>query len=189
MTRKRDKIWTAIIATKQWFTKLFTSEADALVDDFGNNPPPEIGTQSYWGDIHDKGDWKLLASIPLQVIMKDLFFKMNVMLLNTITSLVEGLLKPNAYISKKQFILMCGHPLSWSSDRPDVFIWQISIELKCFSSLFLFSNHLIFNVLLTTLLEMLKSWFLVLIEGLLFEIFSLSVFVFGLSDVLIVCCL
>ena len=47
MTRKRDKIWTAIIATKQWFTKLFTSEAEALVDDFGNNPPPEIGTQPY----------------------------------------------------------------------------------------------------------------------------------------------
>ena len=56
MTRKRDKIWTAIIATRQWFTKLFTSEADALVDDFGNNPPPEIGTQSYSGDIHDKGE-------------------------------------------------------------------------------------------------------------------------------------
>ncbi len=56
MTRKRDKIWTAIIATRQWFTKLFISEADALVDDFGNNPPPEIGTQSYSGDIHDKGD-------------------------------------------------------------------------------------------------------------------------------------
>ena len=54
MTRKRDKIWTAIIATKQWFTKLFTSEA--LVDDFGNNPPPEIGTQPYSGDVHDKGD-------------------------------------------------------------------------------------------------------------------------------------
>ena len=56
MTRKRDKVWTAIIATKQWFSKLFTSEADALVDDFGNNPPPEIGTQSYSGDIHEKGD-------------------------------------------------------------------------------------------------------------------------------------
>ena len=38
MTRKRDKIWTAIIATRKWFSKLFTSEADALVDDFGNNP-------------------------------------------------------------------------------------------------------------------------------------------------------
>ena len=56
MTRKRDKIWTTIIATRQWFTKLFTSEADALVDAFGNNPPPEIGTQSYSGDTHDKGD-------------------------------------------------------------------------------------------------------------------------------------
>ena len=54
--QKRDKIWTAIIATRQWFTKLVTSEADALVDDFGNNPPPEIGTQSYSGDTHDKGD-------------------------------------------------------------------------------------------------------------------------------------
>ncbi len=56
MTRKRDKIWITIIATRQWFTKLFTSEADALVDDFANNPPPEIGTQSYSGDIDDKGD-------------------------------------------------------------------------------------------------------------------------------------
>ena len=56
MTRKRDKAWTAIIATRQWFSKLFNSEADALVDDFGNNPPPEIGTQSYSGDTHDKGD-------------------------------------------------------------------------------------------------------------------------------------
>ena len=56
MTRKRDKIWTAIIAIKQWLTKLFTSEADALVADFGYNPPPEIGTQPYSGDVHDKGD-------------------------------------------------------------------------------------------------------------------------------------
>tara|TARA_B100001250_G_C19270697_1_gene558950 strand:+ start:175 stop:345 length:171 start_codon:yes stop_codon:yes gene_type:complete len=56
MTRKRDKIWTAIIATRQWFSKLFISEADALLDDFSNNPPPDIGTQVYSGDIHDKGD-------------------------------------------------------------------------------------------------------------------------------------
>ncbi len=56
MTRKRDKIWIAIIATKQWFTKFFTSEADALVDDCRNNPPPpEIGPQSYSGEIYDKG--------------------------------------------------------------------------------------------------------------------------------------
>ena len=57
MTRKRDKIWIGIIAIKKWFSKLFTSEADALVDDFKNNPPPEIGTQSYYGETHDKGDW------------------------------------------------------------------------------------------------------------------------------------
>ena len=56
MSRKRDKIWTAIIATKQWFSKLFTSEADALVDDFGNNPPPYIGTQPYSGEDNKKGD-------------------------------------------------------------------------------------------------------------------------------------
>ncbi len=56
MIRKRDKIWTSIIAIRQWFTKLFTSKADALIDDFGKNPPPEIGPQSYSGDIHDTGD-------------------------------------------------------------------------------------------------------------------------------------
>ena len=56
MSRKRDKILTAIIATKQWFGKLFTSEADALVDDFGNNPPPDIGTQPYSGEDNKKGD-------------------------------------------------------------------------------------------------------------------------------------
>ena len=56
MTRKRDKIWTAIIATKQWFSKLFTSEADALVDDFDNNPPPNIGTQPYTGEPNDKDE-------------------------------------------------------------------------------------------------------------------------------------
>ena len=54
--RKRDRIWTAIIATKQWFTKLFTSEADALVDDFDNNPPPNIGTQPYTDEPNDKDE-------------------------------------------------------------------------------------------------------------------------------------
>ena len=66
MTRKRDKIWTAIIATKQWFSGLFSSEADALVDDFKNNLPPEIGTQAYSGDIHDKGDWLSKQNICMQ---------------------------------------------------------------------------------------------------------------------------
>ena len=56
MTKKRERIWTAIIATKQWFTKLFTSEADALVDNFSNNPPPEIGTQPYSGEDNKKRD-------------------------------------------------------------------------------------------------------------------------------------
>ena len=56
MTRKQDKSCTAIIATKQWFSILFTSEADALVDYFRNNPSPEIGTQPYSGDDNEKGD-------------------------------------------------------------------------------------------------------------------------------------
>ena len=56
MTRKRDKIWTAIISTRQWFSILFTSEADALVDDFHKNPPQNIGPQSYSRNIHNKGD-------------------------------------------------------------------------------------------------------------------------------------
>ena len=68
MSRKRDKIWTAIIATKQWFSKLFTSEADALVDDFGNNPPPDIGTQPYSGEDNKKRRltiWFFLKSVAL----------------------------------------------------------------------------------------------------------------------------
>ena len=56
MNRKRDKNWTATIATKQWFGKLFTNEADALVDKFGNNPPSDIGAQSYSVEDNKKGD-------------------------------------------------------------------------------------------------------------------------------------
>ena len=54
--RKRDRIWTAIIATKQWFQKLFESEVEAVVDDFENNPPPEIGTTPYTGDPNKKDE-------------------------------------------------------------------------------------------------------------------------------------
>ncbi len=41
------KIWVAWIATKQWFAKLFGSEADALLDPYKNNEPPKIGEQPY----------------------------------------------------------------------------------------------------------------------------------------------
>jgi len=41
------KLWEVWFATRQWFSKLFTSEADALLDDFENNPPPKIGPQPY----------------------------------------------------------------------------------------------------------------------------------------------
>ena len=50
------KLWVAWISIKDWFRKLFTSEADALLDDFENNPPPEIGAQPYTGDTHKTGD-------------------------------------------------------------------------------------------------------------------------------------
>ena len=53
VTRKRDKIWIEIISTKQWISKLFTSEAYALIHKFVNNPPPEIETQSYSGNNHN----------------------------------------------------------------------------------------------------------------------------------------
>ena len=56
MNRKREQIWTAIISTKQWFSKLFESEVEAVVDDFGNNPPPEIGTQAYKGEPNEKNE-------------------------------------------------------------------------------------------------------------------------------------
>ena len=39
MSKNMDKIWTAIIATKQWFAKLFVSEGNALIEDFKNNLP------------------------------------------------------------------------------------------------------------------------------------------------------
>ena len=55
MIRKRDKIDSNNcyqIIVQQTCSR----EADALVDDFGNNPPPEIRPQSYSGDIHDKED-------------------------------------------------------------------------------------------------------------------------------------
>ena len=40
MTRKRDKIWTTIIALRQWFSILFISERDALVDYLLNKSGP-----------------------------------------------------------------------------------------------------------------------------------------------------
>lgn len=52
----KEQDWTVFIASRQWFSKLLTIEEDALVDNFGNNPPPKIGTLSYSGDTHDKAD-------------------------------------------------------------------------------------------------------------------------------------
>ena len=40
----------------QWFSKLFTSEADALVYDFANNPVLDKGTQTYLGEHNKKED-------------------------------------------------------------------------------------------------------------------------------------
>ena len=54
MTKQIDEVWTEIIATKEWFAKLVTSEANTLINDSANNPTHQIGTQSYTGDIRDK---------------------------------------------------------------------------------------------------------------------------------------
>ena len=54
--QKRDKIWTNIIAIKQWLSKLFSSETDALVDDFDNNPTPYIDYQPDLGEYNKKED-------------------------------------------------------------------------------------------------------------------------------------
>ena len=51
-----QKLWQAWISVKDWFRKLFESEAEAVIDDFENHEPPEIGTMPYTGDTHDKGD-------------------------------------------------------------------------------------------------------------------------------------
>ena len=41
------KLWVAWISVKQWFIKLFNSEADALLDPYKDNLPPKIGPQPY----------------------------------------------------------------------------------------------------------------------------------------------
>ena len=56
MKSKNEKLWTAWYSIKSWFKKLFESEANAVLDDFDNNPPPDIGVQPYTGDTHDSGD-------------------------------------------------------------------------------------------------------------------------------------
>ena len=50
MTNTNEKQWTVWYSIKDWFGKLFESEAEAVLDTFENNPPPDVGFQPYTGD-------------------------------------------------------------------------------------------------------------------------------------------
>tara|TARA_B100000287_G_scaffold28856_1_gene27153 strand:+ start:1372 stop:1542 length:171 start_codon:yes stop_codon:yes gene_type:complete len=47
MSKTDEKIWTIWISIKQWFSRLFKSEMDAIIDPYENNEPPKIGEQPY----------------------------------------------------------------------------------------------------------------------------------------------
>ena len=50
MTDNNERQWSAWYSLKYWFKSLFESEAEAVLDTFENNPPPDVGFQPYTGD-------------------------------------------------------------------------------------------------------------------------------------------
>jgi hypothetical protein len=56
MTDSNEKQWTVWYSVKDWFAKLFASEAEAVLDTFENNPPPDVGFQPYTGDDAEAGE-------------------------------------------------------------------------------------------------------------------------------------
>ena len=56
MTDTNEKQWTVWYSIKDWFTQLFTSEGEAVLDTFDNNPPPDVGFQPYTGDDNEGGE-------------------------------------------------------------------------------------------------------------------------------------
>ena len=56
MTDTNDKQWTVWYGIKDWFSNLFASEAEAVLDTFENNPPPDVGFQPYTGDDAEAGE-------------------------------------------------------------------------------------------------------------------------------------
>mgnify|MGYP003111135910 FL=1 len=56
MTDSNERQWTVWYSVKDWFAKLFASEAEAVLDTFENNPPPDVGFQPYTGDDAEAGE-------------------------------------------------------------------------------------------------------------------------------------
>ena len=56
MTNSNEKQWTVWYSLKDWFKGLFESEAEAVLDTFDNNPPPDVGFQPYTGDDNEAGE-------------------------------------------------------------------------------------------------------------------------------------
>ena len=56
MTDSNERQWTVWYSVKDWFDKLFASEAEAVLDTFENNPPPDVGFQPYTGDDAEAGE-------------------------------------------------------------------------------------------------------------------------------------
>ncbi|WP_180369711.1 hypothetical protein [Oenococcus oeni] len=56
MTDTNEKQWTVWYSIKDWFSNLFVSEAEAVLDTFENNPPPDVGFQPYTGDDAEAGE-------------------------------------------------------------------------------------------------------------------------------------
>ena len=55
MTNSNQRQWSSDIL-KDWFKGLFESEAEAVLDTFDNNPPPDVGFQPYTGDDAEAGE-------------------------------------------------------------------------------------------------------------------------------------
>ena len=56
MTDNNERQWTVWYSIKDWFTNLFSSEGEALLNTFENNPPPDVGFQPYTGDDAEGGE-------------------------------------------------------------------------------------------------------------------------------------
>ena len=56
MTTNNERQWTVWYSIKDWFTNLFASEGETLLDTFENNPPPDVGFQPYTGDDAEGGE-------------------------------------------------------------------------------------------------------------------------------------
>ena len=56
MTNSNQRQWSVWYSLKDWFKSLFESEAEAVLDTFDNNPPPDVGFQPYTGDDNEAGE-------------------------------------------------------------------------------------------------------------------------------------